>query len=111
MQKSIAVLGFLAAVAVGFAAGYAPEALALPTQETSTWYYSDASMTELVGRRYLSCESDTDNWGVITQHYRRRVGPCTSGGPTCTACTVPATCTSGSCQYCSVISCSGWTNW
>jgi hypothetical protein len=48
-------------------------AYAFPKQWTETFYYSDASMTQEVGHREITCGGNADNWGIVTPYYTRIV--------------------------------------
>ena len=50
--------------------------LALPPNEVTWEYYSDATFTELVGERILFCSGQWWSWGVRTSYYYTWSTPC-----------------------------------
>jgi hypothetical protein len=65
----------VAAVGVGL---YAMAAQALPGSWTETFYYSDASFTQQVGYRFVSCAGATNLQGQSSNWFRQEQGSCTS---------------------------------
>jgi hypothetical protein len=45
--------------------------LALPANEVTTTYYSNAARTEIVGEKTLLCQGGISKWGNVTQWYER----------------------------------------
>ncbi|HWQ86545.1 DUF6289 family protein [Brevundimonas sp.] len=58
-----------AALALGAILASGPAA-ALPNYEINWEYYSDATYTEIVGGRTISCSGNGGRWGVQTEYAR-----------------------------------------
>lgn len=50
--------------------------LALPANEVTTTYYSNAARTDVVGEKTLFCQGGTSKWGRVTRWYERSSTPC-----------------------------------
>lgn len=70
--RALLVLALVAAAAFALTVAI-PTAQAMPDVEVIYTYYSDASMTEIVGVRYWSC-SGLQSWGIVTEHVERSEG-------------------------------------
>lgn len=58
----------LALLAGAFTLGVPETAQALPSNEVTTTYYSDASKTDVVGERILLCSGGWISWGIKTSY-------------------------------------------
>ncbi|HEX2252764.1 MAG TPA: DUF6289 family protein [Thermoanaerobaculia bacterium] len=69
MQKKLLVCSavFVLAAVAGWLLP-APEAGARPAFTHTTYFYSDASFSELVGTRELDCYGHLHTWGVVTEY-------------------------------------------
>lgn len=56
-------------------------ARALPSNEVTTLYYSDANKTQVVGGRILLCSGEKGSWGRSTQYISRESEPCRPSRP------------------------------
>ena len=56
-------------------------ALALPSQEVSTTYYSDSNQSEVVGEVTLLCNGQRTQWGKKTRFASQSTEPCHGGSP------------------------------
>jgi hypothetical protein len=52
---------------------------ALPQNELDTFYYSDATMTDIVGERDILCVGGVYQWGTTTHHMRTQEISCQWG--------------------------------
>jgi uncharacterized protein DUF6289 len=55
-------------------------AQASPTQSIWILYYSDSTLTTVVGQRLLTCEGGWTNSGSRTSYYEVEYFPCDGGG-------------------------------
>jgi hypothetical protein len=65
MKKYLTWLGFFALLAFGVAS-VGVQALPIGTVAYEDTYYSDATYTEVVGERWMQCDSSPGHWGIIT---------------------------------------------
>lgn len=65
-------------IAVGAVAG--SPAYALPAIGYERIYYSDATMSQEVGMRVLTCNGTRDAWGVVTPYMWELTEKCTNIG-------------------------------
>ena len=74
MTKGIVSAACLLGVSIPVAA------LALPSQEVTRTYYSNANKTEVVGGSILSCYGGRATWGRVTRYVTVSSEPCAGGG-------------------------------
>ena len=72
--KALAMLVLTAAV--GLALGHSNYASAKPCFSIDTVYYSDASLTTVVGERYIPCAGSTWSWGTTSPYYETTTESC-----------------------------------
>lgn len=66
LTKTISAAALTVGAATGLLAG--GPATAVPMNMIYTVYYSDATYTEEVGEKYLSCQGKTFIYGVVTAY-------------------------------------------
>ena len=76
-NRRLATALLLALVAAGALAALLPGSTgALPQKAVFSGFYSDASLTNLVGERITLCNGGHVNWGVITPYQDYYEEPC-----------------------------------
>jgi hypothetical protein len=74
------VLGFALALALlltgAVATFWSQSAEAIPVQEVVTTFYSDASLTNIVGERIRPCHGGTISWGITSSYKTIDSFPC-----------------------------------
>jgi hypothetical protein len=79
MKKRVAVVAFVALMALGIAS----VVQALPPAYTGfdDVYYSDATFTTRVGERYMACYSTMTGWGALSDYKEGFEWDCETGHP------------------------------
>lgn len=80
ITRKLLALGYLCSIGIA-TSGLTATVHALPSQEVTTTYYSDASKTTEVGEFMLLCNGQRMQWGKRTRYGSRSSSPCNGGGP------------------------------
>ncbi len=85
MKKRLVVLGIVCLLTVGLVSSNSE---ALPPGGTGfeDIYYSDDTFTEVVGWRYMECQSTPSSWGVRTQYVQSSSWSCQPEPPNYYSC-------------------------